>query len=242
MEDKEPLFRIDAERQENFRKDLNGSMAKALRERFRDDSSVLKERHWKRALAHEAEWGGFLPSIMVELGFLSSDTILMELSRAWKTPLMPLTENTVDFQRAKKIGEKFCRENWVCPILTGAVFPDDGGPHSDFAPLAMAMPLDLVLLDDFYTRTGLSPIPFLALPFDIEYWLRSAFPALNSREVTEAYGELTKQEALDMACDAYENGRLEEARILLEPLVSMGDTVAAGFLKLVDSDSADFGI
>ena len=104
------------------------------------------------------------------------------------------------------------------------------------------MPLDLVALNDFYSRTGLTPIPFLALPFDIEYWLRGAFPDLNSPEITEVYGDLTKQEALDMACEAYEAGRLEEARTLLEPLVSMGDTVAAGFLKLVDADSADYGI
>lgn len=237
MEEGPSVFELDAKKRESFRRELNRAVESALRSRY-PETPLLTETQWKRALAEVAEWGGFLQDAVMELGFLGWETLLAELSYAWKVPTCPLMEETVDFESTRAIGEKFCRENWVVAVKGNWVSNLGAIPEKPDV-LSIAMPLlaggeSLFIRDDLSLRMALPVRAYLSLPSNIEYWLREAFPELRCQ--TGKSGALTKRQVLDAAYEHYEAGRRKEALEFLRPLLPCGDTAVRNLQRLLGYD------
>ncbi|MCB9555585.1 MAG: hypothetical protein H6707_05725 [Deltaproteobacteria bacterium] len=157
-----------------------------MRERIGDilvKAGKLDPRDLQRALAEQQRWGGQLGRYLVEMGFVSEETLIRALSRQYRLPAVALDPKMINPQIAQLVPRDLCqRFQLLC-------FAAD---HSKrFLDLAMADPGNIDAVDQVRMATRCNVRPHIAAPTAIEKAIAYIF-----------YGELPGTQDLDLSPDS----------------------------------------
>ncbi|MBI5882020.1 MAG: Flp pilus assembly complex ATPase component TadA [Elusimicrobia bacterium] len=98
-----------------------------------------------------------IQTVLLEKEFMTKEALLALLSEEWKVEVADIHNADIDAEVVKIVPESVARR--------GLSLPFEKGENS--LSVAMANPLDMFIIEDLQTRTGLEIKPFLALPVDI---------------------------------------------------------------------------
>ncbi|MDD5135865.1 MAG: ATPase, T2SS/T4P/T4SS family [Candidatus Omnitrophica bacterium] len=149
--------------------ELKDKLTKVLIER-----GLLKEGDLEKALSIQKEKGGSLSDVLVELGFVTRNDLMIALSHGFGIPPINLSRYKIDPDVIKLIPKKVAKNYKILPI----------SKMGDRLMLAIADPLNILLLDDITTLTGLKINPVIATEKDIseaqrQYYDENAFTAIE---------------------------------------------------------------
>lgn len=184
--------------------------------RFKDvimHAGLVDEYQMRAALARLEQWGGRLPTVIVEMGFCTDAAMTAALSRAFRVPHQPLAKVVPDKGLLAKLPAAYCEERGVFPL----------GYHQRMAVVAMVEPTALDTIDDVATRVGAHVHPVLASEFEIRsavakhYYGHSDTPVsrVNGFDPSLANAGLTLvdiPEALDDTLSEHDWARLRALR------------------------------
>jgi twitching motility protein PilT len=119
---------------------------------------VLSEGELSEALARQAEGGGSLGKVIVELGHATEDQIVQAIARTIGVPFADTKPGAVDPDAASLLPRDLARELEALPVAFG------GG---DELVVALSDPGDTDALDRVGAATGLRALPALAVRSDL---------------------------------------------------------------------------
>jgi hypothetical protein len=115
-------------------------------------AGVIDEYQLKAALAHQAQWGGRLPQIVVSLRLASADAVIDALSQALGVPRVTLEQVPRDRAALARVNVRFAQER--------VLFPCALKDHGRTLWVAMADPSDVPTIDELaaITRARIRPV------------------------------------------------------------------------------------
>jgi len=163
---------------------------------------IISDEQLEAALERKRQTGGFLGEVLIQMGFVASKVIGKLLEEAIDVPYIELAEVTPEPEALEMVPEHYQRRHRVLPYKIV-----DRHIH-----VAMADPLNVMVIDDLYLMTGLKVVPMLALNTEIQDAFNRIYTVKNAAETalkeieekTEeaAEPELSIDQLVDMAGDA----------------------------------------
>jgi hypothetical protein len=153
-------------------------------------SGLVDELQLRSATGRVEQWGGRLPAMLAELGFVDEATLTEAIGKALGMPvthLGPLRKNPAVLAR---IDVDFAEEHAVFPVQV----------HGRSLLLAMADPTDLSLVDTIAARVGLRVVPQLAAEGEIMHAIARHYRDLEAHP--KARSRLVRQPAVTPAAEA----------------------------------------
>ena len=141
---------------------------KRLGELLMEDGVLTKEA-LDEALLFQKRQGGLIGKILISCGYITEENLVAALGRQLDIPYLPIQNYSLNPEAASGLEEDFCRKNLVL-----AFDKDDR-----YIFLAMADPLNEIIVHDIATRTGLKPKVFISTPTEILSGAELAFRAAN---------------------------------------------------------------
>ena len=120
-------------------------------------AGLVDDMQLKSALARWEQWGGFLPKILVELGFVNEETMVTALGKALGVPVLRLGSAPKDSVALAKISDDFCTQHGVFPVSL----------RDRVLTLAMIDPTDLSVMDAAGSKAGARVQPGIATPTEV---------------------------------------------------------------------------
>ena len=201
------------------------------------ETGVLSTEHLHLALQAQQKEGSKLGAILVEKGFITEVQLLQFLSRQCGIDYVRLTEIEVSEDTVKKIPEALCRQH----VLMAT------GMKKNKLIVAVADPLNVLVLDDLKLMTGFEIDAVLASEMDILAAIDKYYGAKGSQQALEeilaqsdqenasaAAGvvtDTTKEEEQDAAAVISMKRSAEDA-----PIIQMVNLILAGAVKAKASD------
>ena len=185
------------------------------------DAGLIKESHLETALNRKKDNGGFLGEILIEMGVVTAKQIGQTLQEAIDVPYVDLGDTQVEQPAVDLVSEHYQRRNKIFP------FKIEGRSIH----VAMADPLNLMIIDDIHMMTGLKVIPYLSLNNELNDAYNRAFTAKSAAEsvLMEIAGEekgviqdLSADELMDLAEDA--------------PIIRLVNSIIQGAINSAASD------
>src|SRR5437870_2936943 len=136
------------------------------------EAGLIKESHLETALNRKKENGGFLGEILIEMGVVTSKQVGQTLQEAIDVPYIDLGETHAETAAIDLVSEHYQRRNRVLPFKV-----DGRSIH-----VAMADPLNLMVIDDIHMMTGLKVVPFLSLNNELNDAYNRALTAKSAAE------------------------------------------------------------
>jgi type IV pilus assembly protein PilB len=121
------------------------------------DSKAIDEDKLNQAEAEVNSSSKPPQTVLVEQQLIEAAQILKLLSEAWNVGVADLANADIDAATVKLIPEVMARRHHAMPFAK----------EENTLSVAMADPLDLFVVEDLHTRTGLDIKPLLALPHEI---------------------------------------------------------------------------
>jgi hypothetical protein len=118
---------------------------------------LIDELQLKSALGRQAQWGGRLPRILVDMGMVNEEVMTEALSRALSVPVHHLGNVVKDPAALSRIDETTCTEQGVFPLQL----------KERSLVLAMADPTDIATIDGLQAKLGVRITPVLAAESEI---------------------------------------------------------------------------
>lgn len=115
-------------------------------------AKLVDELQLRSALARMDQWGGRLPEVLVDMGFVDEEQLVETLGKALKMQVTHLGTVVKDPAALSRVDVAFCEENAVFPILL----------KDRTLTLAMADPTDLALIDAVAAKANARVSPVLA--------------------------------------------------------------------------------
>ncbi len=174
------------------------------------------------AMERKRQTGEFLGEVLVEMGFVSSKVVGKTLEELISVPYVDLTETALDPQVLSLVSEHYQRRQRVIPLKIE-------GRH---LYVAMADPLNVMVVDDLHLMTGMKIVPMLALSHDINDAFNRAYTAKNKaesvlKEIEDAEQSGTEQElSVDQLVDLAEDA----------PIIRLVNSIIAGGVSSGASD------
>lgn len=139
------------------------------------------------ALAVQTAEGGKLGQVLVRQLVVDEDEIAETLAAQKGLEYVRLTAYPIDRRAVSEIPERLARKRLVIPISY----------QGKSLVLAMADPLDVEAVDDVRLTTGLSVVPVVATPTQIQYAIEKYLASADAlQEVVEAVREQHEEEAV----------------------------------------------
>jgi type IV pilus assembly protein PilB len=182
----------------------------------------LTEAQLEAALERKRQTGEFLGEVVVEMGFVSSKVVGKTLEELISVPYVDLSETTLDPQVLSLVSEHYQRRQRVIPLKIE-------GRH---LYVAMADPLNVMVVDDLHLMTGMKILPMLALSHDINDAFNRAYTAKNKaesvlKEIEDAEQSGAEQElSVDQLVDLAEDA----------PIIRLVNSIIAGGVSAGASD------
>src|SRR5687767_6163179 len=185
------------------------------------DAGLIKESHLETALNRKKDNGGFLGEILIEMGVVNAKQIGQTLQEAIDVPYVDLGDTQVEQPAVDLVSEHYQRRNKIFPFKV-----EGRSIH-----VAMADPLNLMIIDDIHMMTGLKVIPYLSLNNELNDAYNRAFTAKSAAEsvLQEIAGEekgviqdLSADELMDLAEDA--------------PIIRLVNSIIQGAINSAASD------
>lgn len=105
---------------------------------------VVDEFQMRSAMAHLEQWGGRLPAVVTEMGFVDGQFVAEVLARALRLPLIRLETAPRDGGALGRLEAAYCEENAIFPVSL----------KERVLTLAMADPTELDLADNVASKAG----------------------------------------------------------------------------------------
>ncbi len=132
---------------------------------------VVDEEQLSLALEEQKRTRERLGSVLIKMGFLTSEDLDYLLARQYNVPFISLEQYRIDPNVVRLIPEKYCREHKVIAVQQ----------NKNLLSVAMANPRDIVVVNELSFITGLKIAPVVSAEISI---LR-AIDALFEKEETE---------------------------------------------------------
>lgn len=120
-------------------------------------AGLVDDLQLKSALARWEQWGGFLPKILAELGFVDEETMAAAIGKALGLPVLRLGSTGKDATAMARLGDEFCTQHGVFPVSL----------KDRVLTLAMIDPTDLAVIDAAGSRAGARVHPGIATPTEV---------------------------------------------------------------------------
>lgn len=121
-------------------------------------ANLIDELQLRSALARMEQWGGRLPAVLVDMGFVDEEQLVETLGQALKMQVTHLGTIVKDPAALSRVDVKFCEENAVFPVLL----------KDRALTLAMADPTELGVIDAIAAKGGVRVTPVLASETEIQ--------------------------------------------------------------------------
>ncbi|MBL8921867.1 MAG: general secretion pathway protein GspE [Myxococcaceae bacterium] len=118
---------------------------------------LIDELQLRSANARMEQWGGRLPAVLVEMGFVDEEQLVEVIGKALKMPVTHLGTVVKDPAALSRLDVKFCEENAVFPVLL----------KERSLTLAMADPTELGVIDAVSAKANARVTPVLASESEI---------------------------------------------------------------------------
>jgi type IV pilus assembly protein PilB len=170
------------------------------------DAAVLTKEQLDEALEHQRSKGGKLGSILLQLGFIEEEHLLEFLGKQCGISYMKLAcLGEIESDVISKVSENLARQHILMPIAL-----EHSKKRGKVLRIAVADPLNVLVLDDLKMMTGLEIEAVLASKKDIleaiekYYHQESADEVLD--DILKATGsEETDKEGLDVVSESEED-------------------------------------
>lgn len=120
-------------------------------------AGLVDDLQLRSALARWEQWGGFLPKILVELGFVNEETMVTAIAKAVGVPVLHLGSTPRDGNAMAKISDDFCTQHGVFPVSL----------KDRVLTLAMIDPTELSVIDAAGSKVGARVQPGIATPTEV---------------------------------------------------------------------------
>jgi len=140
-----------------------------LKEKFITEDDLEKAREYQR------ENGGVLSDIFIKLGLVTEEQVVIGLAEQLGIPHMKLANYQLDPEVMEILPEKVVRENKVVPL----------SKSGNTLTVALANPLDILLIDDLKALTGCKIQTVVATPSEIEQTIADYYSAGTEKDFKE---------------------------------------------------------
>ncbi len=180
---------------------------------------LIDDLQLRSATAHQSQWGGRIPNIVVEKRFAPEDKVVQAIADALKLPRVDLDQVENDAQACAKLDMAFARDHAVFPCAL-----KDGGKT---LWLAMADPTDIPVADEVAQKTRLRLKLVVASERQILAAIKRAYLGESQkRQEPMGFGSFAP---LDLDAGSEEEGKLVDMA---------GHTLVKDISKLVPTASA----
>jgi len=182
----------------------------------------ISEAQLEAALERKKETGGFLGEVLIEMGAVSAKVVGAALEETINVPYVDLSETQIDLLALELVSEQYQRRHRVLPFKQ----------ESRRLYVAMADPLNVMVIDDLHLMTGMKVVPMLALNTEIQDAFNRVYSVKNAAESvlkeiedadpTAAEPEMSVDQLVDLAEDA--------------PIIRLTNSIIAGAVNANASD------
>ncbi|MDI9639451.1 GspE/PulE family protein [Kamptonema cortianum] len=132
------------------------------------DEGLITPYQLELAVEKQVEMGGTEPiaRVMVDMGMISERDRVRCLGKVWDIAFADLSEVQPQSESLKLINPKFAKKFKCLPIRS----------NESVLSVAMANPLDVFVIDELRSHTGLEIQPLIAVEEDLENALKEAYP------------------------------------------------------------------
>ncbi|MBI5200932.1 MAG: type IV-A pilus assembly ATPase PilB [Elusimicrobia bacterium] len=201
------------------------------------ETGVISVEQLHQALQAQQKEGTKLGAILVEKGFITEVQLLQFLSRQCGIDYVHLSEVEISEETVRKVPEALCRQHVL--LATGM--------KNKKLIVAVADPLNVLVLDDLKLMTGFEIDAVLASETDILAAIDKHFGAKGSQEALEEILAQSDQESQSAAAGVETDMKVEEeqdaaAVISMKrsaedaPIIQMVNLILAGAVKAKASD------
>ncbi len=127
---------------------------------------VVDERQLEQALDEQKQTRERLGSVLIKMGFLTSEDLDYLLARQYNVPFISLEQYRLDPKVVQLIPEKYCREHKVIAVQC----------NQNLLTVAMADPHDITVINELSFITGLKIAPVVSAEISIDRSLDALFP------------------------------------------------------------------
>lgn len=186
-------------------------------------AGVVTEEQLKIALEMQKEKKTKIGEILIEQGYVSSRQIVEVLEYQLGIPQVDLSKYSIDPEIPKMISEDFSRRNAVLPISKSGMM----------LTVAMADPLNIILINDLEIITGYTIEPRIAEEKEIKMAIDNIF----SKSTAEQAVEDVAKEFVELTADDLDENILRD--INNAPVVRLVNTI---ILQAANSNASDIHI
>jgi len=179
---------------------------------------VVDEAQLVLALEEQKRTRERLGSVLIRMGFLTSEDLDYLLARQYNVPFISLEQYRIDSNVAHLIPEKYCREHKVIAVQQ----------NKKLLSVAMANPRDIVVVNELSFITGLKIAPVVSAEISILRTIDAIFKQEEAEDkVLDWQAELAAKEEVDI-----EIIRSEEEQANIEDIISSSEE--APIVRLVN--------
>jgi len=192
-----------------------------LKEKF------VTEEDLKKAKEYQKKHGGNLADVLIKLGLITEEQLVIGLAKQLGIPHVKLSNYKIDPEVMETIPEDIIKKEKVIPLAKSG----------NSLTVAMADPLNVLLIDSLRARTGYNIQIIAATPSEIEKVIGDYFSAKAERHISNLIQESDTSETLTVI-GAEERVNLDE---LLEeaeqaPIVKMVNMILSRGIRERASD------
>ncbi len=194
----------------------------SLKERLQEillRDNIIKQEDLDRALQEQKKSGGDLSKVLVELNLIGEDDLTHILSEGLGLPPIDISRLTIDPNVVKLIPQEVAVKYQIMPISKM------GGNLT----LAMADPLNIFIIDDVKTLTGLNITPIIARSTQLQQAIEHCYT--NEGESAETLESIIKDmrdaEELELVKDLEGDGEKVSVEDITQdaPMIKLTDTI-----------------
>jgi hypothetical protein len=139
-------------------------------------AGLVDELQMRSALAHLDKWGGRLPAVLVELGFVDEDELVQAIATSLKMSVTHLGAIVKDPAALARVDVTFCETNMVFPVLY----------KGRSLTLAMTDPTELGIIDAVSAKANARVTPLLASEAEISAAIARHYKGLHAEPKSSA--------------------------------------------------------
>jgi len=139
----------------------------------------IKEEDAQKAIEYQKMNGGTLSESFLKLGLVKEDQVVIGLAEQLGIPHVKLNNYKLDPEIMKILPEKVIKEKKVVPLSRSG----------NTLTVAMADPLNVLLIDDLRTLTGCKIQTVVATPSEIEETIADFFSSLATKNIEKLFKE-----------------------------------------------------
>ncbi len=194
------------------------------------DRGLIKQADLDKAISIQKEKGGSLSDIIVDLGLVSRSDLMIALSHGMGIPPINLSRYKIDPSVIKLISRKIAKNYKILPI----------SKIGNTLMLAVADPLNIILLDDIKALTGFKISPVIATDKDIAEAQSQYYDESASTTIEKIVGDLEEAseiKLLEDESDVFSQSSSELLKITQDaPVVKITNLLLSEAVNLRSSD------